>query len=276
MSEVEDVFRLFPASEHGAAVAAAFAPGPLLSGIRTPIAQRPVFLVFTNRCGSTFVAAKLSEAGYAGAPTSHRNFEFFNADMLNPWCRERGIGSLDQYVRAIAAAYAAPAGSFFSKLSLDQLVWLTRCGVIGTLMPAPVFVHVVRRDVIAQAISLVIAVQTQEWTSLHAKSAVTPQFMPNAILNVAKDVRTQEALADLYFSLTRATVLRVVYEDAVAEPDRVVREFAALSGIAPVVGAATMAVERQAGARNLEWEKRLFAFVGGRLPDLGRKEGRLF
>jgi LPS sulfotransferase NodH len=262
----DEIFRLFPDSAHAATITQAFAPGPLLSGDTTPLARRPILMVFTNRCGSTFIAAKLSEAGYVGPPTAHRNFEFFNADILIPWCRDRGIASLDAYLRAIAAEYAAPAGTFFSKISVDQLIWLTRCGVIGTLLPAPIFIHVVRRDVIAQAISLVIAVQTGEWTSLHQKNPVTPDFMPRAILNVAKDIRIQEAHADLYFSLTGAAVMRIVYEDAVADPTRIVAGFTAMAPIPPVpVNQPTLPVERQRGALNAEWERRFRAFVAGRM-----------
>jgi hypothetical protein len=78
----DEIFRLFPDSAHAATITQAFAPGPLLSGDTAPLARRPILMVFTNRCGSTFIAAKLSEAGYVGPPTAHRNFEFFNADIL--------------------------------------------------------------------------------------------------------------------------------------------------------------------------------------------------
>ena len=270
MTDTNDIYRVFPGSEHATAITQAFAPHPLLSGDPTPIPQRPILLVFTNRCGSTFIAAKLSEAGYVGPPTAHRNFEFFNHDMLIPWCRERGLTSLDAYIRAVAHDHAAPAGTFFSKLSLDQLVWLTRCGAIGRLMPHPIFIHVTRRDVIAQAISLVIAVQTGEWTSLHDRNPITPDFMPNAILNIAKDIRTQEAAADLYFSLTNATVLRIAYEDAVANPAAIATKLAELGNIAAVPTAQpTLPVERQSGGRNLEFRQRFRKFVEERMPSFG-------
>lgn len=215
-----------------------------------------VFLLFTNRCGSTFVASEMAGLGYAGIPSPELNFEFFNHDTVINACIKRRIATFGQYLNYAIANHSSPSGIFLSKLSIDQLVWLTDVGVIGKVFTDPLLVHVERNDVIAQAVSTSIALQTGEWTSLHRKSDVTPRFDPMQIMELSRQILTANAWIEFYCQAMPFRSVRLVYEDLVAAPATIRETMEPLLGVRALSQAHhPLPVERQSGALNGEWRE---------------------
>lgn len=248
---VSPVCSAFPVSEHRTKIE------KLLWPTRRPRPSfkptQAIFLCFSNRCGSTFVASQMAGMGYAGAPSSEKNFEFFNFETVQNVARRAKIADFSAYLDYCVAHHTSALGLFLTKVSIDQLVWLTDIGVVGRVFEDPIFIHVRRRDVIAQAISISIALQTGEWTSLHPKSKVVPEFKPKLILELARQVTTANAWSDLYFEICVRKVSKYVYEDWVEDPKALRASLESAVGTPARAVTQEFSPERQGGARNSEW-----------------------
>src|SRR5437763_2154176 len=160
-----DTYKMFPMSEHGKAIDDHFQLDSDEEHGFLP--KKTLILCFTNRCGSTLLASLLSLYGVFGKPNKQNNFEYFNSDAVIDYSRTNSIASMSDYIRSIMKTFTTASGFFSTKLSLDQLVWMTKRCYLRRHFINPIFIYVVRRNVVAQAISLSIALQTHRWTSLH-------------------------------------------------------------------------------------------------------------
>jgi LPS sulfotransferase NodH len=217
--------------------------------------QKGIFLCFSNRCGSTFVAAKASAAGFVGRPNEYLNFEFFNSDFMIEFCERNDIQSIAEYLDAIVELYKSPLDIFFSKVSVDQIAWLARVGVLGRAFRAPLFIHVVRRNILAQAISLSIAHQTREWTSMHPEARIEPELRVGEIIDSMVHISQLNSAAEVFFNITNANVIRFAYEEVVDEPDQIQARLEAALGVRGLPdGRPSLKPKKQASGRNAEWE----------------------
>ncbi|MBB2191919.1 FkbM family methyltransferase [Gluconacetobacter azotocaptans] len=219
--------------------------------------QKIFFVYFTNRCGSTFFCAEASALGYCGEPNAHLNYEYFNSDAVIEFCDAENIGSLSDYVSAIEKRYRSSLGTFMVKASLDQLAWLFRVG-IATAFPDRIFVQSVRRDLLEQSVSMMIARQTGRWTSLHPDSAVAPELDIAQAIDFMHYVAKINADSDLLFNMLGITPYRMVYEDMLAAPVSIRRMLEHSTGImARRNGCRSLPLSRQATALNKAWVEQI-------------------
>jgi trehalose 2-sulfotransferase len=217
-----------------------------------------LFLCFTNRCGSTLVAAEASSLGFCGNPNSHLNYEFFNSDFVVEFCENNSITTFQQYIEAIYEEFHSTLDIFFTKGSLDQLVWMKRSGVIGVALPHYYYIRVVRRDLVRQAVSLLIAEQTKQWTIFHASLkpdalCYDHQKIAGTIAHIAKIT----ADTDVYFSLLDVQPAYFIYEEIVTDLAQVSQKLQCLTGIVPRPRVPqTLDVKIQADSLKLEWAQR--------------------
>ena len=137
-------------------------------GVTLPADLTYVFIVFTNRSGSTYLGELLASTGgfnAAGEP--------LNIDAVVSGCAERGCASLSQYLARIAAEQAF-AGHFVVKASISQLATLAHHGLLARILGRSRFVVVERVDKLAQAISWHIATGTGLYTSWQNTAAAAP------------------------------------------------------------------------------------------------------
>jgi LPS sulfotransferase NodH len=222
-----------------------------------PTAACGLFLCFSNRCGSTLVAAEASSLGFCGKPNSHLNYEFFNSDFVIEYCEQNSISTFQQYVEAIYEEFSSPLNIFFTKGSLDQLVWLKRSGVIGVALPNYHYLRVTRRDLVAQAVSIVIAHQTGQWTSMHGHSRGVPSYDHQKIAGAVSYFAKITADADVYFSLLDVQPAYFVYEEVLADIAQVGEKLQRLTGIDALPRMPrTLEVQKQTQRMNLEWAQR--------------------
>lgn len=117
-------------------------------------------LCFTNRCGSNWLAELLHSTGLIGLAD-----EFFNAERIQETCDRRELTSLDDFIRFLPQIHSTQNDAFITKLSWDQLYFLTRIKAIPGIIKNPKFLYMKRRDMAAQALSFLIAQQTGQWKS---------------------------------------------------------------------------------------------------------------
>lgn len=216
-----------------------------------------LFVCFTNRCGSTLLTSRLSQMGLAGQAEKFKNYEYFNHKVLSTYCSEKKTDSLFEYAQSISSEFSSPLGYFTSKVSSDQLFWLGKTGVFGRVFKAPIFINVKRKNIVRQAISLVIAKQSGKWTSLHAGTGndKSPVFDEEGILRSMLQIHRSNALTDMFFSLHSITPLTVFYEEMAANESYLTNLLEMRLGRTLISHYEnTLPVKKQATDLNAEWE----------------------
>ena len=82
----------------------------------------------------------------------------------------------------------------------------------------PKFIHIVRKDVVAQAVSLFIASKTNQWTSEQLGSDVPIDYDKDALISILRSICFQNAAFESIFQLFGISPLVVYYEDFVESP----------------------------------------------------------
>jgi trehalose 2-sulfotransferase len=130
------------------------------SALQSPV-DLTVFICFTNRSGSNYLASLLATTGEL--PTAR---ESFNIKAVSNVCQKHAIASLDAYCRWQMQQQALNR-RFAVKVGLAQLLTLARSGYLGTVFPNPHFIHIQRYDVIAQSVSFTVATQNKAFNARH-------------------------------------------------------------------------------------------------------------
>lgn len=197
------------------------------------------------RTGSTMLCRLLEATVRVGAPKEYLNpmqLRDWGA-RLAPWAVQRmfyarlhgglvnlcGRGwwteaALDRYLDAIRARRTGPTGWFGIKLHHHhfQRWFLDRGWPVGPHLRADAWVLITRRDRIAQAISWARALQTGRWAAQQT-DAIRPIYSRALIDRYVRKVEEGEAGWRAWFASQGIVPHEVVYEDLVADPERVIR-----------------------------------------------------
>jgi trehalose 2-sulfotransferase len=201
--QIEAFFASLQADENPA-----FAPAAL------PALHASYFVCFTNRCGSNLVAQALASDGQLSQAGENLNF----TTVINH-SKRLGHKSYEAYFSWLMGATKGRRSVFGCKASVSQLMYLYNCGLLQRMNPTPQFIHVVRRDLIAQAVSLYIANKTNQWTSDQPKAeGVEIDYRPNQLIQIMRSIALQNSLFEGFFQLLGVTPHVVVYEEFVDSP----------------------------------------------------------
>lgn len=248
------------------------------------IASRSIVVASSERTGSTLVTDSLRRAGLAGVPE-----EYFNAEVIGEAFEVLGVprlparirlrrqlrraqlrpdwaatwdvqpGSVDAYLDHLVGRRTSPNGVFATKLHWNQYEAMMLAGLSIDAFPQPVsWVHVVRHDRLAQAVSLARARQSGQWSPaqvVRRRRPYVPFFDAASISKALAEVDAWTAGWDGFFARSAVTPIPVVYEDLAADyPGTMARLFDAL-GIDAVVDP-TPPSEKQADAVSADWIER--------------------
>jgi LPS sulfotransferase NodH len=213
------------------------------------------------RSGSTFLCQLLASTGVLGRPREYFNVEAIRRDVTPDYPADP-----EGQLMAMSRLAATPNEVYGLKVLTNQFdaVLATRW---ATRLPALSFVYLERRDLLAQAISLIRAIQTKQWTSGHARLG-EPAYDAAAINNLLVSFARDEARWRYYFARNGIEPLRLVYEDLMADPQGPVTAVAALMGVdpAPRVDVSGVSITIQRDGVNEAWRERYLA----QHRDLGR------
>jgi trehalose 2-sulfotransferase len=183
-----------------------------------------IFICFTNRCGSNFLADVLQNTGLfpeAG--------EFFNLDAVVNFSQRNNITSFDDYCSELARRKAKNK-TFISKIGCEQLLMLSKLGQIPNIFNNSKFIWIRRQDILGQAISLSIASRTKQWTSKQTGNGVTPDYNKEQIQKIIKNINKINTNFATYFNLFNASYIEVVYEDFCLNPKVAIEKICNFTG----------------------------------------------
>ena len=143
----------------------------------------------TPRSGSTLVCSALHNSGLAGAP-----FEYFHHSLLDKAGHpEKFPHRLDLYFNKLHTTRTTPNGVFGMKFHFVQYerVFETDPRGFEFLLNFDKFILTYRRDKILQAISMILAIESNVWSRNHTADigTVGREFNPDDFDNISKHVK---------------------------------------------------------------------------------------
>jgi LPS sulfotransferase NodH len=225
-----------------------------------------LLIATTPRSGSWLLSDFLARTGQVGVGR-----EYFHVNYVAAMSHERGLATTritEEYIGEILRE-ASDAGVCFATklhwLQINQLVDALRVihpelaaanamatDLIEASLPGSRYLYLSRRDKARQAISMFRAMRTERWWELDdaptgpestgpeltgPESAPFPDYL--AIRWFEDGLRSEEAEWDRYFRVFGIVAHQVVYEDLVAQPQRVLRgvlDWLGLDQVAPPAG----------------------------------------
>jgi LPS sulfotransferase NodH len=212
-----------------------------------------LFICFTNRCGSNYLARLIASTGVLGVGE-----EVFNAPTVQEHARREGLRSLHEYVDFLDRRLAT-GGWLTAKLGIEQLVMLTEAGVLDMIIDRTKFLLIERQDGVAQAVSRLVALQNGMWTSQHA--AMTPD---DQLVYRRADVDLQRASIAFenhafyrFFASNGLTPKHLAYEAVMQSPEQHLIEIGDWLGFERFIGdPAAIGISRQESAIKRSWLER--------------------
>ena len=224
----------------------------------------------TPRSGSTLLCGLLESSGVAGHPAS-----YFNRDGLNGYADDWRIarprdGQIDEaFVRAALTAGKTSNGVFGGRIMAETLPELISGLAAAASRPAVTdvdllsaqlgrlrFVHLRRRDVVAQAVSWAKSLQTHFW---HPGEAVAPggqdpHYDEELIGRLVAAIERSEADWTVWFAAHSIVPCEVTYEELAADPPRTAQEVLDYLGLdVPPDRQLVVGHRRQADQLNADW-----------------------
>lgn len=209
-------------------------------------ANKPLLVHFTNRSGSNYFCDLLCKAS---GRTSL--YESLNWDTVVNHSNRLSIKSFSDYF----STYICGEPSIL-KANTDQLYMLIKWGYLKpyshqTDSDKPCIISVQRSDVISQAVSFAIAMQTGKYASfqeLSQPSEITfdPDLITRLIAGFGRDYQDFLVLS----SALDYNAYKVYYEELVAEPKRIVADACSRTGVPCALEAVKSKFEKQANEVN--------------------------
>jgi trehalose 2-sulfotransferase len=207
----------------------------------------------TPRSGSHLLGQLLYGTGRMGCP-----LEYFNRGNIIRWQGRAADAGAEDFVRFLVAIRTTPNGCFGLKAHFPQLKTLARYISLNDFVTAYAHIHIVRRDLLGQAISFARAEQTGEWISRGSASGRTVVYDRRLIRRCLIEIARQNASWNCFFHAFGLRPLVVEYESLAADPPQVVRKVATFIGVdlPPEVPIPDPRTSRQRDAESESWRDR--------------------
>jgi LPS sulfotransferase NodH len=260
--------------------------------------QRAYIVCATPRSGSTLLCEMLAASGVAGRPSEHVETlralgrpaeprEYFDGlddpevlDLLARSAPPRPhTAPLRERLDAEIRHATTPNGVFGTKVmwgymgdlqarlaELPELAGLRESTRLSAVLGGVRlrYVHVLRDDAVAQAVSLWRAVQTRAWRADDA-AACAPRYSFAGIDHLVRLLEGHERAWRAWFAAEGVEPLSLRYDEIAGDPASALRRTLEHVGVTGVVGAALPQeppLRRQAGAESLAWAERYRAERG--------------
>jgi trehalose 2-sulfotransferase len=229
--------------------------------VTLPRGLRFIFLCYTNRCGSDYVAQSIASDGRLNVAE-----EFFNHETVVFHARRERHKDIQAYFDWLVR-YVKIGRRVMCKLAVNHLEILGRAGIMQQIIERSHFILVERSDKLGQAISYDIARQTGQWNSRIAaqQTAADIEFSAARLTAITRSFAEQYQAFGHFFSRNAVAPTHIVYEDFVADPqshlERIGRNvsFPDLRMLPQNIW-----LQKQAGPLNLAWRER---YLRDRTPD---------
>lgn len=222
--------------------------------------KRGYVICATPRSGSNYLCDLLLSTRAMGWP-----FEYFNTPLARrvidpgyPADMAAQLVEIDRRAATGNGVYGLKAFAHTLELAA-QTDWPAK-------LPGLAFVHLERRDLLGQAISLARANQTGQWTSLRPASGQA-SYAAGEISGLLDQLAIEGAAWRRFFARRGIQPLFLAYEDVVADPQGAVGAVAGLVGLQaePAIDPALTKLQVQRDAVNVAWRAKFLAAP----PDMG-------
>jgi trehalose 2-sulfotransferase len=215
-----------------------------------------IFLCYTNRCGSNYVAelfASSSKYNLAG--------EDLNFDTVIRHSTEHGFKNLGAYFSFLVRRKARN-NTFVIKLAVQHLELLVTSGIMKKIQSQSYFVLIERADKLNQAISFALAFGTGKFTSRqegHHKPEEV-EFSAAHIQGILQGLVESYRRFDLFFGMNGIVPSYVIYEQLAADSVGYLSRLGTELGLEELtVDPKAVRIERQANEVNLLWRIKYLA-----------------
>jgi LPS sulfotransferase NodH len=191
-------------------------PGP------APSLRKSYVVASSYRCGSTFFCSELWRTGVLGAPAEYLNIG--EGRMLRDVMAMRlQASSPEDYFVKLLAHRTSRNGVFGVKAHFHHFKpALTWCPSMLERLAPVTYIHLNRRDRLAQAVSMARAMQTNAWTSMDGAAAM-PRYDEGLIGQCLEDIGRQRLGWLRWFETSAIQPVVVNFEDLIADRVGVVR-----------------------------------------------------
>lgn len=239
-----------------------------------------VLVASTQRSGSTLLCSALERTGLVGVPREYLHPDFFESGhrvmrVPRPTPREqlRRLGrrlrlcrkwwgyweiepsTMAPYVQALVARRSTANGLFSIKIQWDAFERARRMGFCLTQLPQPItWIHIERRDRIAQAVSFDKAIRSGAFLARDEKAHSLDRLFydDGALLGRYQWLQQSASAWNRYFEAEGIIPVSVVYEDLAADYEYTIRRVLAALSFEDVPVPPPM-LKRQANALNQRW-----------------------
>ncbi len=204
------------------------------------------------RTGSHLLASLLFQTQQLGYPV-----EYFHNSHIKTWKKHLNTESLEDTYSQLFRRRTSPTGWFGVKAHWPQFKNMVEHPSALDQFPFKRVIRLTRADCLEQAISLVIAKQTQAWISFQDIKS-NPEYDRAAILKAMSTLERQDRAWSTWLEICNAPVTQVEYSELVESPTRIlarIRDDFELSFDTSQYSM-TRAPVRQATNLNSEWKLR--------------------
>ncbi len=218
--------------------------------IKIPTGTKFIFLCYTNRCGSNYVAELFASSGAYNLAGEDLNF-----DTVVDHSTSHGFKNFQEYF-CFLVNMKTKSEVFFLKVAPPHLQLLEKAGILDQINSDSRFVLIERADKLSQAVSFAIAFATGKFTSSingHTDEKDL-KFSADLINNILNGLVENYKMFDLFFAKNGIVPTNINYEQLVDSPAQyldMINRHLGLDGLSVVPE--HVRIERQAGAINALW-----------------------
>lgn len=204
----------------------------------------------TPRSGSHYLGHLLFATKKLGAP-----LEYLNVANYRRWSQIVGSEDPAAVFSEIMTRRTSPSGWFGLQAHWFHLANLARFNIPRDMLKFRRIIWIRRRDLVEQAISFAIALQTGAWTSFH-KPLGKPIYNYQAIADCADAIKHMEYAWAQFLAQTSTPHLSLYYEDVRVNEMETVAYILGWFGLPPLEISLSVPLQKQATEINAAWKDR--------------------
>ncbi|UVK40652.1 Stf0 sulfotransferase [Mesorhizobium sp. AR10] len=213
--------------------------------------RKTLIIASTPRSGSSHFCSKVASTGVLGNPTEY----FRHWDSPEVTTTDRCLLAVEKGKTANGVVAIKLFPEHFDRLQKD--IRLTEW------FPDPLWVHLERRDLLGQAVSLNKAMQDGVWSGRDGNAGKHAEYSALGIEAALAKIAAGNGRWAAYFARTGAEPLRLFHEDICDDFDSACQHIGARLGLdAPVPPTGDVDLKPQRNAQNDEWRRRFLAEAG--------------
>jgi LPS sulfotransferase NodH len=194
--------------------------------------SRSYVICFEERSGSTMLCSLLEKTGVLGMPE-----EFVNPrGPMQMYLQRCDARNLDEYWAYLRHERVTPNGVLGMKTTYPDFRPLIEGGDVRRLLEPVQFIHLTRDDVLRQAVSSALARKRDLWHHYRWQETVVEDLAleeddRELVLKLVDQLLTERQAWARYFALRDLPVLRITYEDLIADTPATLHRIAGYLGV---------------------------------------------